>query len=94
MRPFPRLLKAILYGILFLVLLGFAAKNTVPVVVRYYLGTEWQAPLVVVLLVTFTLGAVSGILASVGYLMRMRRELLRLRRRLEAPAPSTESGTP
>lgn len=94
MRPFPRLLKAIPYGILFLVLLGFAAKNTVPVVVRYYLGTEWQAPLVVVLLVTFTLGAVAGILASVGYLMRMRRELLRLRRRLEAPAPIIESGTP
>ncbi len=94
MRSFPWLLKAVPYGILFLVLLGFAAKNTDPVVVRYYLGAEWQAPLVVVLLATFTLGAVSGILASIGYLMRMRRELLRLRRRVEAPTPTNESGNP
>jgi len=94
MRSFPWLLKAVPYGILFLVLLGFAAKNTDAVVVRYYLGAEWQAPLVVVLLATFTLGAVSGILASIGYLMRMRRELLRLRRRVEAPTPTTESQTP
>jgi putative membrane protein len=94
MRSLPRLLKVVPYVLLFLVLLGFAAKNTVPVVVRYYLGAEWQAPLVVVLLITFTLGAVAGILATLGYLMRQRRELLSLRRRIDVAAPSTESGTP
>ena len=36
---------------LFVVVLSFAVKNTETVAVRYYLGLEWQAPLVLVLLV-------------------------------------------
>jgi uncharacterized integral membrane protein len=40
-------------AVLFLLLLGFAVKNTDLTVVRYYLGIEWRAPLVFVLLVTF-----------------------------------------
>jgi len=45
------------------------------VVVRYYLGHEWQAPLVFVLLVTFALGVALGILASMGRVFRQRRAL-------------------
>ena len=65
----------ILKALLFLLLLGFAVKNTAPVVVRYYLGHEWQAPLVFVLLVTFALGVALGILASMGRVFRQRRAL-------------------
>lgn len=65
----------ILKALLFLLLLGFAVKNTAPVVVRYYLGHEWQAPLVFVLLVTFALGVALGILASMSRVYRQRREL-------------------
>ena len=42
--------------LLFLVLLGFAIKNTDPVAVRFYLGGAWEAPLVFVLLVAFVVG--------------------------------------
>ena len=71
-----RYLGWILKGLVFLLLLGFAVKNTAPVVVRYYLGHEWQAPLVFVLLVTFALGVGFGVLASMGRVYRQRRELV------------------
>jgi uncharacterized integral membrane protein len=70
-----RYLGWVLKAVLFLLLLGFAVKNTGPVVVRYYLGNEWQAPLVFVLLVTFALGVALGILASMSWVFRQRREL-------------------
>jgi len=70
-----RYLGWILKGLVFLLLLGFAVKNTAPVVVRYYLGHEWQAPLVFVLLVTFALGVGFGVLASMSRVYRQRREL-------------------
>lgn len=83
-------------GLLFVLLLGFALKNTDPVTVRYYFGVAWQAPLVVVLLVIFVLGAAGGILATLGYMLRQRREIGRLKRQT-GPAggevPSTESGS-
>ena len=74
-----RYLSGLLKIILFVFLLGFAVKNSDLVVVHYYLGYQWQAPLVLVLLVFFTLGAIIGVAACSGYLFRQRRELQRLR---------------
>lgn len=68
--------------ILFLLLLGFAVKNTETAVLRYYLGYEWQGPLVLILLVFFCTGAALGIVASLSYLFRQRRETLLLKREL------------
>lgn len=68
--------------LLFLALLGFAIKNTDPVAVRFYLGSEWEAPLVFVLLVAFVIGAVGGVLASLGVVFRKRREIAGLRKQL------------
>lgn len=73
--------------LLFLVLLGFALKNTDPVLVRFYLGLQWQSPLVVVLLLVFAIGAVAGILASLGQVFRQRREILSLRKQIRAQPP-------
>lgn len=67
---------------LFLLLLGFAAKNSDTVTLRYYLGYEWQAPLVLVMLMFFALGAALGIAACLGYLFRQRRQLAALRKEL------------
>ena len=69
---------------LFVVILSFAVKNTDTVWVRYYLGYEWQAPLVLVLLVFFCLGAAVGIVASLTHLFRQRREIVALKRELRA----------
>lgn len=68
--------------ILFLLLLSFAVKNTETAVLRYYFGYEWQAPLVLILLVFFCAGAAVGIIASLSYIFRQRREMLSLKREL------------
>lgn len=69
---------------LFLVILGFAVKNTETVTVHYYLGYELQAPLVFVLLIFFAAGAAVGVLASLGFIFKQRREIVTLRRELAA----------
>ena len=65
---------------LFLAALGFAVKNSGLITLRYYLGTAWQMPLVVVLFIAFVLGAVAGVAASFSYVYRQRREILYLKR--------------
>jgi uncharacterized integral membrane protein len=70
--------------LLFLVLLGFAIKNTDPVAVRFYLGGEWEAPLVFVLLAAFVAGAAAGVVATLGVVFRKRREIAGLRKQLRA----------
>ena len=70
--------------LVFAILLGFALKNTDPVAVRFYLGSEWEAPLVFVLLVAFVLGAAAGLLASLGVVFRKRREISGLGKQLRA----------
>ena len=68
--------------ILFLLLLGFAVKNTETAVLRYYLGYEWQAPLVLILLVFFCAGAAVGVIASLSYIFKQRSKMLSLKREL------------
>lgn len=70
--------------LLFLVALTFAIKNTDVVTVRYYLGMQWQAPLIFVILVVFCLGAVAGVLASLAHIVRLRRDNARLRKTLKS----------
>jgi len=81
-----RVLVWIVRFALFLLILGFAVKNTEPVRVYFYLGAQWEAPLVFVMLVAFVIGAAAGVAASLGYLFRQRRELLRARKQLRAQA--------
>src|SRR5690349_15612600 len=71
----------------FILVLSFALKNSDPVTVRYYLGAEWQAPLIFVLLVAFCAGAALGVIACLGQLFRQRREISRLKR----AAPEVQS---
>jgi uncharacterized integral membrane protein len=74
----------ILRLLVFVVILGFAVKNTDTVLVHFFLDTQWEAPLVFVMLVVFVIGAAAGIAASFGYLIRQRRELLQLRKQLRS----------
>lgn len=90
--------------LLFLLALGFAIKNSEIVTLHYYLGYQWQAPMVVVVLTVFCTGAGVGIAATLGFAFRQRREILRLRRELrnrplpvaalspeQAPSPQTNT---
>ncbi len=90
--------------LLFLLALGFAIKNSEIVTLHYYLGYQWQAPLVVVVATVFCTGAGVGVAATLGFAFRQRREILRLRRELrnrplpvatlspdQAPSPQTNT---
>jgi lipopolysaccharide assembly protein A len=77
--------------LLFVLLFGFALKNSDPVVVRFYLGAHWEASLALVVLVFFGIGAAAGVVACFAYIYRQRREILQLRKELRAmPGPPEE----
>lgn len=80
MRAFVWFLRLVL----FVVLLGFAVKNSSVVTVRFFFDTVWQVPLVMVMFVFFVVGAAFGLTAVLATLMRQRRELLRLQRASQA----------
>ena len=79
-----RYLIWLLRAVLFVLLLGFAVKNDQPVVLKYFFGYEWQASLVVILLVFFTVGVLIGVLAMLSNIFRQRRELATLRHELQS----------
>jgi putative membrane protein len=67
---------------LFVVVVMFLVRNSDPVTVRYFLGAEWQAPLFLVLSITFLAGIFLGVVAILAQLIRQRREIAALRREL------------
>jgi len=60
--------------LVFLLVLGFALKNSHTAIFYSYLGYVWQAPLIVMLVLAFVLGALTGVLALLPTLFRLRRE--------------------
>jgi uncharacterized integral membrane protein len=58
----------------FLLVLGFALKNSHTVTFNSYLGYVWQAPLIVMLGLAFVLGVTTGLLALLPTLFRLRRQ--------------------
>lgn len=74
-----RYISWLLQMFVFIVLLGFALKNSQPVTLHYFFGYEWQSTLVIALLLFFAVGAGLGILATLGIWFRQRREILRLK---------------
>lgn len=70
--------------LLFLAALGFALKNTAPVTLEYYLGLQWHAPLILVMLLAFCAGALAGIIACLTLVIQQRRRLLAIQRELHA----------
>jgi len=86
-----RILLLLLKIVVFLLMLGFAFRNTDSVVVHYFPGAEWQAPLVLVLLAFFGIGIAAGVTASLGVIVRQRREIQRLKRGAASVSAVAES---
>jgi lipopolysaccharide assembly protein A len=78
----------LLRALLFIALLLFALKNTDPVTLHFYLDRTWQAPLILVLLAFFALGAALGVLACLTKLFAQRREILALKREMQERPPA------
>ena len=82
-----RYLLLILKFALFVLVLTFAVTNTEMVTVRYFLGWEWQSPLIFVLLIAFCAGIALGLAAGLGQIFKLRREIAALGRKLRDAAP-------
>ncbi len=76
--------------IVFAILVVFALQNTDPVSLRFLPDMQWQAPLVMTLLVFFAAGVLLGVLSLLGLVFRQRREIACLKRPADRPAAQTE----
>ena len=61
--------------VVFFTLFAFALNNLDDVTVRFFFGTEWQAPLVLVLLAVFALGIGLGVLSVLPRLRHKHKTL-------------------
>jgi len=77
----------ILKFLLFVLVLTFAVGNTEMVTVRYFLGWEWQSPLIFVLLIAFCAGIALGLTAGLTRVFKQRREIAALNLKLRDAAP-------
>ena len=77
-----RLLSRLIWAFLFFVAFAFALNNQQTVTVRWFFGLDWQAPMVIVMLLVFAAGCALGVLAMVPAWWRHRQA-----------ARSTKTGT-
>lgn len=77
MKNITRYLGLVFKLLVFLLVLGFALKNTHTVIFYSYLDYVWQTPLIVMLGLTFVLGALTGVLSLLPTLVRLRRDAAR-----------------
>ncbi|MBS1269419.1 MAG: Lipopolysaccharide assembly protein A [Gammaproteobacteria bacterium] len=78
-------LVALLFGI------SFALKNPQSVAVAYYFGLEWSGSLSWLLVIALAVGALLGVLFTLGWVIKAKRQAGHLRReasQLESEAAS------
>lgn len=83
-----RALRWIVGLVLFLALLLLSLQNSAIVELRFYHWWSWQAPLVFIVFLSFALGVAVGLLNGAVRIVRLKREVARLRRDLWRPTTS------
>ena len=63
-----------------LLLTAFAIRNAEIVTLKTFLGYQWQAPLVLVLLAFFVGGVIIGLLGLLGTVFRLKREITQVKK--------------
>lgn len=94
MKNITRYLGLVLKLLVFLLVLGFALKNSHTVIFYAYLGQVWQAPLIIMLGLAFILGVLTGVLALLPTVFRLRREAARKLRAGELDSAVTQPDMP
>jgi uncharacterized integral membrane protein len=93
-----RILVWLFRAFLFFALFAFALNNSQEVVVHWFFGHEWRAPLVIIVLLAFGCGCAIGVLAMVPAWWKHRRIAQRVGPGTEpaaaAPAPSSPFNGP
>ena len=73
MKRLLRLLQWLLKAAVFFTLFAFALNNQQETRVNFFFSTHWQAPTVLIVLCTFSLGVVVGVLGMVPRWWRHRQ---------------------
>ena len=84
-----RLLGFLLLVILVVLGLSFAVLNSQPVTLNYYFGAR-DIPLSMIVVVSLVAGAVTGVLVSLGTIVRLKQQTGSLRRRLRTAQRGAE----
>ena len=74
MNTIAWLFKWLLKAAIFFTLFAFALNNQGDATVRFFFGTQWTAPMVLVVLGAFGLGLIIGVLGMVPRWWRHRRD--------------------
>ncbi len=69
-----RTLNWLFRALLFFILFAFALNNQHVVQLKWFMGYQWEAPMVFIVLGVFVLGCVAGVLAMVPSWWRHRRD--------------------
>jgi lipopolysaccharide assembly protein A len=85
MRPLVWLIRAFIFFTLF----AFALNNQQAATVRWFFGVQWQAPMVIIVLAAFAVGAAMGVIAMLPDAWRRWRQVKRL-----APPPAAAPAQP
>ena len=83
-----RVISWLLRAFIFFTLFAFALNNQQTATVRWFFGVQWQAPMVIIVLVAFGAGCALGALAMAPHWWRERRHAKRLAPRPPEPAPT------
>ena len=67
------LLKWVLKAAIFFTLFAFALNNQQDVTMNFFFGTQWRAPVVLVVLVAFSVGLMAGVLAMLPRWWKQRK---------------------
>ncbi len=94
MNRLLRLLQWLLKAAVFFTLFAFALNNQQDTRVHFFFGTFWQAPTVLVVLTSFALGVVVGVLGMVPRWWRQRQAARQSPAATPSPNPSPTPETP
>jgi putative membrane protein len=88
------LLKWVLKAVIFFALFAFALNNQQDATVRFFFGTEWRAPQVLVVLAAFAAGLAVGVLAMVPRWWKQRSAAARAKQQLASDSQSSSTLSP
>jgi putative membrane protein len=88
-----RFLRWLFWAFVFFALFAFSLNNLQTIVVHWFFGVDWNAPLVIVVLVAFALGCAFGVMAMVPSWWRQRRAAKQALAAVPAPAPAPAAST-
>lgn len=87
MKQIMRVLKWLFYGAIFFTCFAFAINNQQDASLRFFFGTQWRMPMVLIVLGAFAAGLAFGILAMVPRWWQQKAKAARAHQTLELSKP-------